>query len=389
VVQPAVAPSLPLPGDVLAGKYQITRLIGEGGMGAVFEASNVRLRRRVAIKVLLPHMLAEPELVARFLQEARAAATIQSPFVARVFDVDAAASHAPSGPPGLPYMVMEYLEGRDLETELEERRQLPVSEAVDIVMQAARGMAEAHQRGIIHRDLKPSNLFLIKDELGRRSVKVLDFGISKVLGPTNRNLTATTATIGTPLYMSPEQIRSSKNVDVRTDVWSLGVILYEALCGRQPFMGSGPTIAAAVATDEPPPPTQFRDDLPKELLAILSQTLRKYPQERFADAATLAAALATVPHVAETRAHVTIKLPAAAKASDSFANAETIAGDTLPATAVFGAGPRRQTRPRRAAMALALFFLVALVGLGGYVLMRTLRHTDSGAHPQLNPKTWF
>jgi len=239
---PPVHELVPSPGQVVAGKYRIDRLLGEGGMAFVFAATRVLSRDRVAIKVLAPDFARDKELVARFDREAHAVAKLSSPHVVRLFDVDRTES-------GLPFLVMEFLEGRDLEAELAERQRLPTGEAVDYVLQACAAMTEAHAAGIVHRDLKPANLFLANVN-GERIVKVLDFGISKVAGATK--LTAAGAIMGTVLYMSPEQIRASKDVDARTDIWSLGVILYELLAGRAPFEGSSQEIAGAILKDEVP-----------------------------------------------------------------------------------------------------------------------------------------
>jgi eukaryotic-like serine/threonine-protein kinase len=282
VPEAAVKFGLPAPGDVIAGKYRILRSIGEGGMGHVFEAAHVRMGHRVAIKVLKPSASQSPEVMTRFDREARAAGRLRGRHVARVIDVDAT-------PDRLPYMVMEFLEGRDLQTELDRRRTFPVEEAIDYVLQACAGIAEAHDIGIVHRDLKPSNLFLC-DEGDRRIVKILDFGISKILDEASK-LTSTELTIGTPLYMSPEQVRSARTVDARTDVWALGIILFELLTGRPPWVGSAPAVAAAIVTDPPPPLSDFRADVPPAVEAAMRHALEKKADDRFPDVRALASAL--------------------------------------------------------------------------------------------------
>ncbi len=220
------------PGEVLAGKYRVDRVLGAGGMGVVVAAHHVHLDERVALKFLLPDALRSPEAVARFVREARAAVKIKSEHVARVTDV----GHLENG---APYIVMEYLEGVDLSAWLRQNGPMPIPQAVDFVLQACEAIADAHVLGIVHRDLKPSNLFCIRRTDGQSSIKVLDFGISKILNPgTPRpDMTATSALIGSPLYMSPEQMSLSKGVDVRTDIWSLGIILFELITGRTPFEG--------------------------------------------------------------------------------------------------------------------------------------------------------
>ncbi len=238
---------LPAAGDVLGGKYVVERLIAEGGMGAVFEARHTRLGHRVAIKLLQPYTRIVPQIGDRFEREARAAAQIRSRNVARVIDVETL-------PDGAPFMVMELLEGHDLEAEIGTRGTIPPVEAVNYALEACAGMAEAHRLGIIHRDLKPANLFLSM-EGGERVLKVLDFGISKLTADVDLKMTSTNSVLGTPLYMSPEQVRSAKHVDARSDIWSLGIILYEMLSGTVPFLGeTANAVAASIVADEAVPP---------------------------------------------------------------------------------------------------------------------------------------
>ena len=275
--------ALPEFGQVLAGKYRLVRKLGEGGMGVVFEAEHVRIKQRVAIKMLLPEVLEIPDVVSRFEREARAAGQLRSENTARVLDVDVSED-------GMPYMVMEFLDGLDLSQVLEQRAQVPVELAVDYVLQACNAMAEAHGAGIVHRDLKPSNLFLVGGERG--TIKVLDFGISKVENDKDNRVTATTTVVGTPLYMSPEQVRSAKHVDARTDIWALGIILYELIAGKTPFEGSMTAAAAAICIDEPPPISQFRHDVPPELAEHIRVCLEKDPKKRYPNVQSLAVAIA-------------------------------------------------------------------------------------------------
>jgi len=278
------------PGTVIAGgKYRVNRLIGEGGMGWVVVATHLQLEQRVALKFL--RSAKNPEAVGRFLREARAAARIQSEHVARVSDVGTLEN-------GLPYLVMEYLEGEDLSELIDAKGALPDYLAIDYAMQACEGLAEAHAAGIIHRDLKPANLFLARRTDGSVRVKLLDFGISK-LTPTpgsqpEINMTSTQALMGSPLYMAPEQMRSSRSVDRRADIWSMGTIIYEMLTGRSPFEGATlPEVCARILSDNPESMLVYQPDLPPELDAVVLRCLEKDPGKRFPTVAALANALGT------------------------------------------------------------------------------------------------
>jgi len=253
-------------------------------MGVVFEATHIRLRQRLAIKVLRPDVPDFRDVVARFEREARAAGQLESIHTARVIDVDTL-------PTGLPYMVLEFLEGRDLDAELGVTGPMPVADAVDIVLQVADAMAEAHALGIVHRDLKPSNLFVCRvGDRPRRVVKVLDFGISKIDSDDSR-LTPSHAYFGTPHYAAPEQLRAATTADARSDVWSLGAILFELLTGRTPFVGTVTAVIAKVVSDPVPWPTELRPELPRELARIVMRALHRNPQERFQNMRELAQAL--------------------------------------------------------------------------------------------------
>ncbi len=280
--------ALPQPGQIVAGKYQLVRVLGEGGMGVVYEAEHVRLKQRVALKMLLPELLRVEDLVRRFEREARASSQLRSRHTARVMDVD----HTPDG---VPYMVMEFLEGRDLDAELQARHALPLDEAVDYVLQAAGAMDEAHGLGIVHRDLKPSNIFIAREHDGRRVAKILDFGISKVSNEGDAKLTSAEAVMGTAMYMAPEQVRSARNVDARADIWSLGVILYELLAGRAPFVGTPTQVVAAIVMDDPEP-LEALVQVPSALSAIVSRCLTREPARRFQSVRELMAGLLPFAH---------------------------------------------------------------------------------------------
>lgn len=271
------------PGQILAGKFRIDRILGRGGMGVVVQATHLALEERVAIKFLLPEALENSEAVRRFEREARAAVKIKSEHVARVIDVGTLET-------GSPYMVMEYLSGVDLAQYLERQGTLSISEAVDYVVQAMEAIAEAHSLGIVHRDLKPANLFRIVRSDGTPSIKVLDFGISKV--GTDHSITQTSSMMGSPYYMSPEQMVSSKSVDARTDIWSLAIILYELVAGRVPFDGEVIPEIVAKVLQSPVPPVTSRVDLPPGLERVIEKALAKERTDRYPDVAAFALALA-------------------------------------------------------------------------------------------------
>jgi serine/threonine-protein kinase len=280
------------PGQLLAGKYCVEHVIGVGGMGVVVAARHVELDRRVAIKFLLPSLLSRPEAVARFAGEARNSVKIQNEHVARVLDVGVLED-------GLPYMVMELLEGEDLATWLDRRGPLPIELAVEFVLQACVAVADAHGLGIVHRDLKPANLFCVRRSDGQHLIKVLDFGISKLTGdarasaPPAVSLTRTSAVLGSPFYMSPEQVLSARDVDSRADLWALGALLFELLTGDVPFPGEAfAEVAVKIVTREPASLRRACPEIPPELEAVILTCLAKDRRCRYATAAQLAAALA-------------------------------------------------------------------------------------------------
>lgn len=285
----ANADRIPVVDDVLADKYRIERELGRGGMGIVLSATHLQLEERVAIKFLLPELAHDPAIVARFLREGRAAIKIRSEHVVRVRDVATL-------PGGTPYLVMEHLQGRNFEELLEDQGRLTPELAVDHLLQATEALAEAHALGMVHRDLKPANLFLAHRADGSPCVKVLDFGITKVSDAqdvVNFDSTKASIVMGSPRYMSPEQMRSLRTIDARADIWALGVILHELITGIPPFDGATmPDLLAAILQDPSPPLRQHRPDAPHGLEAIVARCLEKDPAARYADVAELAQALA-------------------------------------------------------------------------------------------------
>ncbi len=286
-------------GQVIGSKYRVVRLIGQGGMGRVYEAQHTVIGRRFAIKCLLAEHTQQSEMVARFQREAEAAGGIENENIAAVLDFGLLDE-------GSPYLVMEYLEGEDLAQILRRLGPLAVPRAAYIGIQACRGLAAAHARDIIHRDLKPENLFVCKRNDGSDLVKILDFGIAKLHAPVS--LTNTGASMGTPSYMSVEQARGAKNVDQRADIYALGVILYEMLAGQRPHPGeSYNEILYHVITEKPTPLVSLRPTMPVELVQVIERAMARDACERYASAIEMAEALAPFADRAITPVGLTVQ----------------------------------------------------------------------------------
>jgi serine/threonine-protein kinase len=279
---------------MLEGKYQIVRELGRGAMGIVYEALHISLGRRVAVKTLIEGTGADAELGARFEREARAASAIGHPHIIDVFDLGRTAN-------GMLFMVMELLAGKPLEALLKQTRQLPVPLAINLMTQVLSGLGAAHKNGIVHRDLKPDNIFVIDTEERPNFVKIVDFGISKVLGPKASQVTPGSFTgtmvgtvLGTPLYMSPEQaIGQVTAIDHRTDIYSAGVVLYEMLCGQTPFAGkSYPEVLGKILEGKYRKPSELRPDIPPEIEAAIVRALSRDIAARFPTAAAMRAEIA-------------------------------------------------------------------------------------------------
>lgn len=274
-------------GEVIAGKYRVERILGEGGMGVVVLAQHTELDQRVALKFMLVNAGLPPEALTRFQREARAVAKLRGENVARVIDVGTLDD-------GTAYIVMEYLEGRDL-AELCSEHPLPVADAVDYVLQASVALAEAHAQGIVHRDLKPANLFLTHRPDGSPLVKVLDFGVSKLKNEDEPSaLTTRTGTVmGSPLFMPPEQARSSKDVDLRADIWALGAVLYKLIAQRPPFSADNfADLMVKILHQHHEPLSSLGATIPPSIDAVIDRCLAKRPEDRYQDLGELAVALA-------------------------------------------------------------------------------------------------
>lgn len=259
---------------ILQNKYRIIRKIGEGGMGSVYEAEHLTLHRKVAIKFLLPEYTRNEETLRRFEREAVIAAQLDSPNVVHIYDFDRSEN-------GYYYIVMEYLEGRELRKILKEEKRLPPQRLINIMLQVAQLLDQAHSKGIIHRDLKPENIFIVNKE-GNEIVKILDFGISKIRQSSKGSLTQTGAIIGTPYYMSPEQAKGVKEIDHRVDIYALGVICYEAITGELPINAENVTgILVKIVTEPPPPIRMKRADLPEAVERAIIKAMAKEPNDRY------------------------------------------------------------------------------------------------------------
>lgn len=377
-------------GDVVAGKYRVERVLGEGGMGVVFAALHITLETRVAIKVLRPEAASNADVVARFLREARACVRFKGEHVARVLDVGALDD-------GSPFMVMEHLEGADLGSVVETSGPLPVPLAVDYLLQACEALAEAHALGIVHRDIKPSNLFLTQRADGSPQIKVLDFGISKLtsaldVSKADYGMTQTQSVMGSPQYMAPEQMRSSRRVDGRTDIWAVGTVLYELLTAEPPFSAATmPELFAMILTDPTPSLRARRPEVPEGLDALAAACLAKDPLHRPATIAEVARALAPyggpgARAALERVAGVTARASSPSLEVPASSAAHEPAGPTLLASATTGeppsaGAPRRAGRRRFGLTGLvaAAAAATSVLGLAAFVVAR------GGGRPKETP----
>lgn len=360
------------PGELIAAKYRVERVVAIGGMGVVLAARNEDLDQKVAIKILRQDALANQEAVTRFLREARTAARLSGEHVARVFDVGTTET-------GVPFMVMEFLTGLDLQQVIDTHGPLPIQDAVDYVLQALEAVAEAHAAGVVHRDIKPSNLFLAEHADGTRHIKVLDFGISKGQGldsPAEPGLTSTKQVMGSPGYMSPEQMMAPRTVDGRADVWSFGVLLYTLVTGEPPFQGE--TVAAVMANILHQPVPRLRDkrsDAPATLERIVSRCLERDVSERYANVGKLAQALEPLgsSFAKLSTSRIQSAIGAASPAGQTLLNSRAAEdSDRLSGASWSHTSNRRRSR-RRLLVAAGVTALVASAAGAGVWLVASVR----------------
>ncbi len=376
---PAAGP--PKAGDVLDGKYRVERVLGVGGMGYVVAARHAKLGELVALKLLRPDVLRSRDDLVRFLREGRAASKLRSEHVVRILDL----GEVQQADGEVPYLVMEHLEGRDLAAVLRDQGPLAVPQVIASMLEACEAIAEAHTLGIVHRDLKPANLFLSRGSSGIAHVKVLDFGISKLEDPSDADLTltATRTLMGSPVYMAPEAMRSARNADARSDIWALGIILYELLTGVVPFVGETVTeLCVRVIEETPRPLSRFRDDVPEGLEGILTRCLAKKPEDRFGSVFELAAALSVfAERGAERLEQIRRVLLAAEQRMQSAVAGASSSGPFPPldlaldpaTTTLRGWGTTRVAPPRRR----AVWFVSAAMLLSAIVLVVLLASRSS------------
>jgi serine/threonine protein kinase len=386
----------PVPQGLVAGKFRLTRLLGRGGMGAVWEGTHTTLGSRVAVKFIDAEYAESPEARSRFENEARAAARLRSKHVVEVYD------HGVSDD-GRPFIVMEFLDGEPLDKRLDRVGRLTAKETAHIVLQVCRGLTKAHAAGIVHRDLKPENVFLVRDEEeGTDIAKVVDFGIAKFSDASigSASATRTGSVLGTPHYMSPEQARGLRSVDARSDLWSVAVIAYRCIVGALPFEGEAVgDLLVKLCTAPIPVPSQLVPDVPPSFDAWLERALNREPAQRFSNAAELAESLAAVCGLS-LRGHFTSIGGSGAYSALARSIAPSVASERIsgsysdasrpsnglggrPAALVTGA-PTTQTpaplkRGRTSAIVAAAVMALLVLGVGGAVAVKKLSGTAGGA----------
>jgi serine/threonine protein kinase len=386
------------PGTILLGKYRIDELIGSGGMGNVVRASHLYLRQAFAIKIMLPQMAESDSTKQRFLREAQATVRLKGEHCARVMDVGVT-------PEGAPFMVMEFLDGNDLNQILRHHGPQVPPIVVDLMLQACEGIAEAHALGIVHRDIKPSNFFITRRPDGSMLLKILDFGISKA--PVGQDeLTATQTVLGTPSYMAPEQMKSGRGADPRSDIWSIGVVMYQLLTGRTPFMGESYAELVLKVGLEPPAPILV--PLPDGLGGVVLRCLEKDPATRFQNVGELARLLAPYasdPIAASQSAGRTIRILQHRGAAPGMQGTPLTSGGGLTAPGPIspvqltprswppsqhtslsqGAGQvTYPTRGNRGLLIAGVASLCILAGVGGYAISQATKSSNTRNEPHVD-----
>jgi serine/threonine-protein kinase len=350
------------PAALVAGKYRLTRLLGRGGMGSVWEGIHETLGTRVAVKFIDAEHAGNDDIRQRFVNEARAAARLDSKHVVKVYDQSV-------GDDGRPYIVMEFLSGESLDSRLERERRLSLADTTRFVLHVSRALARAHDHGIVHRDLKPENVFLVRDEDDRTDIaKVLDFGIAKFIAvsPEGSSSTRTGAVLGTPQYMSPEQARGLRSIDRRTDLWSLGVIAYRCLVGSLPFRGEAVgDLLVNICTSAPPVPSTLVADLPNGFDAWVKRALAREPDDRFQTARELADSLASLAGVDTYWA--------APGSGPALGAAPAVPAVTpgVGTAAPFTTTQLTAAKPKRSPRALVLLLAIGIVGVAIVVFAAT------------------
>ncbi len=377
------APAMPGvgPGVLIAGKYEIIEEIATGGMGVVYLAQQSGLNRSVAIKLMRASVAGSVDAAIRFTREARIAAQLSSPHIVSVVDIGLTEE-------GLPFIVMEHLKGRDLESHLAACGALPVSECIELARQICRGLHEAHSQGIVHRDLKPSNIFLVPEAGGGNRAVLLDFGVSKLTTQADLSLTQTGTVMGSPRYMSPEQLADSKGVDHRADIWSLGVIIYELLAGTPPYKSNTLVhLVAEILQGRPQPLREIRPDVPAGLVAIVERCLRREPQERFDNAQALAQALTSSQNDRFVSTQVAISPHAMPAARRAHVAPDRDLKGTAELRAELSAGQRTRQVAILVTLVAGVALLAALFFLGGPSKGSQHRDAEPAALPQPDPAT--